>query len=600
VFDRLQIDTKPVIEYVFSQNTNQVSLTCTGGAMPYDLIIRNGKVIDGSGIPGFHGDVAISGGCIVEIGHVSGDARRVLDADGLVVSPGIIDNHTHYDAQVTWDPLCTFSCYHGATTVVIGNCSLALAPAHEEDREMLASVLSHVEAIPLEAIRAGVTWSWETIPQYLDALDRRLGINVASLIGHSAVRRYVMGEASQERHATDAEVAAMKAIVREGMDAGAVGVSFERNLRHFDWNGRLAPTNLASDAEIFAVAGVVDEVGRGVIQFGGDRKLSARVATSSRQPVFCGNITQQAVAPDRWREQLAEAENMMRQGYRAYQFVMPRPGDLRYTLKTAQHFDALPSWKSVMLLPLEKRKQAFRDPEVRARLHLEAVETPNNPSRAGDFTRRWDLQFVFRPALTKNQHLKGKSVAEVAREQGRDVLDAFLDLALEEDLETEFERREVNSDEAAMTALLTSPYTVIGQSDGGAHVVFRTDYSYSTYFLSHWVRERQIMSFEEAIRKLTFVPASLFGLFDRGLVRPGMVADLMVFDPETISPLEPGEARDLPGGATRRKQLAQGIEWTVVNGQVLLERGQHTGVYAGKVARNLSSAQAMAASRRTA
>src|SRR5262245_42743920 len=571
-----------------------------GVTMAYDLVIKNGNIIDGSGIPGFHGDVAISGGRIVEIGQVSGDARRVLDADGLVVSPGIIDNHTHYDAQVTWDPLCTFSCYHGATTVVIGNCSLALAPAHEEDREMLASVLSHVEAIPLDAIRAGVTWSWETIPQYLDALDRRLGINVAALIGHSAVRRYVMGEASQERHATDEEVAAMKAIVREGIEAGAVGVSFERNLRHFDWNGRLAPTNLATDAEIFAVAGVVDEVGRGVIQFGGDRKLGARVAKASRCPVFYGNITQQTVAPDRWREQLTQAENMMRQGHRAYQFVMPRPGDLRYTLKTAQHFDALPTWKSVMLLPLEKRKQAFWDPEVRARLHLEAVETPLDPTRAGDFTRRWDLQFVFRPALLKHQHLKGKSVAGIAREQGKDVLDVFLDLSLEEDLETEFERREVNSDEAAMTALLTSPYTVIGQSDGGAHVVFRTDYSYSTYLLSHWVRDRGIMSLEEAIRKLTFVPASLFGLFDRGLVRPGMAADLMVFDPETIGPLEPGEAQDLPGGATRRKQLAQGIEWTVVNGQVLLEKGEHAGVYPGKVARNLSRAQAMAASQSTA
>jgi N-acyl-D-aspartate/D-glutamate deacylase len=556
--------------------------------MPYDLIIRNGKIIDGSGMPGFHADVAVSGGRIVEIGQVSGDARRVLDADGLVVSPGIIDNHTHYDAQVTWDPLCTFSCYHGVTTVVMGNCSLALAPAHEEDREMLAGVLSHVEAIPLEAIRAGVKWSWETIPQYLDALDRRLGINVASLIGHSAVRRYVMGEASQERHATDAEVAAMKAIVREGIEAGAVGVSFERNLRHFDWNGRLAPTNVASDTEIFAVAGVVDEVGRGVIQFGGDRKLGAQVAKTSRCPVFYGNITHQAVAPNQWREQLTEAENMMRQGHRAYQFVMPRPGDLRYTLKTAQHFDAMPSWKPVMLLPLEKRKQAFRDPEVRARFHLEAVEMPNNPSHAGDFTRRWDLQFVFRPALPKNQHLKGKSVAEIAREQGKDVLDVFLDLALEEELETEFERREVNSDEAAMTALLTSPYTIIGQSDGGAHVVFRTDYSYSTYLLSHWVREKGIMSLEEAIRKLTFVPASLFGLFDRGLVRPGMAADLMVFDPASIAPLEPGEAHDLPGGAKRRKQLAQGIEWTVVNGQVLLEKGKHTGVYPGKVARNSS------------
>ncbi len=564
--------------------------------MSHDLIIKNGKIIDGSGIPGFHGDVAVSGGRIVEIGQVNADAHRVLNADGLVVAPGIIDNHTHYDAQVTWDPLCTYSCYHGVTSVVIGNCSLAMAPAHAEDREMLAGVLSHVEAIPLEAISAGVKWSWETIPQYLDALDQRLGLNVAALIGHSAVRRYVMSEASQERQATDDEVAAMKAIVREGIEAGAVGVSFERNLRHFDWNGRLAPTNLASDAEIFAVAGVVDEVGRGVIQFGGDRSLGAQVAKKSRRPVFYGNITQQAVAPDRWRKQLAEAESLMRQGHRAYQFVMPRPGDLRYTLKTAQHFDAMPTWKNVMLLPLDQRKEAFRDPVTRAKLHLEAVETPLDPNRAGDFTRRWDLQFVFRPALPKNQHLKDKSVAEIAREKNGDVLDVFLDLALEENLETEFERREVNSDQAAMTALLTSPYTVIGQSDGGAHVVFRTDYSYSTYLLSHWVREREIMSLEDAIRKLTFIPASLFGLFDRGLLRPGMAADLMVFDPATIGPLEPGVADDLPGGARRRKQLAQGIEWTVVNGQVLIEKGAHTGVYPGKVARgvgpNLASAAA--------
>ena len=558
--------------------------------MAYDLIIKNGKVIDGSGLPGFHGDVAVSGGRIVEIGKVSGEARQVLNADGLVVAPGIIDNHTHYDAQVTWDPLCTYSCYHGITTVVMGNCSLAMAPAHREDREMLAGVLSHVEAIPLEAIQAGVNWSWETIPEYLNALDRRLGINVASLIGHSAVRRYVMGEASQERHATDEEVTAMKAIVREGLAAGAVGISFERNLRHFDWNGRLAPTNLASEEEIFAVASVADEVGHGVIQFGGDRTISTKLAKASRRPVFYGNITQQAVAPDKWRKQLGEAESLMRQGHRAYQFVMPRPGDLRYTLKTAQHFDAMATWKNVMLLPHDLRTQAFRDPETRAKLHREAVETPMDTNRAGDFTRRWDLQFVFKPALAKNQHLTSKSVAEIAREQNKDVLDAFLDLALEENLETEFERREVNSDQAAMTALLTSPYTVIGQSDGGAHVVFRTDYSYSTYLLSHWVREKEIMSLEEAIRKLTFVPASLFGFSDRGLVRPGLAADLMIFDPATISPLEPGEAHDLPGGAKRRKQLAQGIEWTVVNGQVLMEHGNHTGAYPGKVARSGSAA----------
>ena len=563
--------------------------------MAYDLIIRGGKVIDGSGSAAFNADVAVQDGRIVEIGRPSGPAKRVLNADGLAVAPGIIDNHCHYDAQVIWDPLCTYSCYHGATTVVIGNCSLALAPAHEHDRDTLVQILSRVEAIPLEALQAGVVWSWETIPQYLDALDRRLGVNVAAFVGHSAVRRYVMGEASQDRHATEDEIAAMKTIIREGIEAGAIGVSFERNLRHFDQRGRLTPANVASDEELFELAGIVDELGRGTVQFGGDRKVGRRLAEAISRPVLYSTIGTQAIAPDRWRDQLAEAEALLRRGRKAYAFVMPRPGDLRYTLKTAQHFDAMPTWKSVMLLSIEERKRAFRDPVVRAKLHVEAVETPPDPNLAGDFTRRWDLQFVHKPALPGNQRFGGRSVAGIAQELNKDVLDAFLDLALGEDLETVFERREVNSDEAGMAALLTSPYTIIGQSDGGAHVVFRTDYSYSTYLLGHWIRQKRIMPLEEGIRKLTSEPAAIFGLEDRGLLQPGKAADIMVFDPETIGPREQEEAQDLPGGASRRKQLAQGIRWTVVNGEVLLDEGEHTGAWPGRVVRG-SPAGAVAAS----
>jgi len=554
--------------------------------MAYDLIIRGGRVIDGTGAAGFTADVAVQEGRIAEIGRVHGPAKRTLNADGLAVAPGIIDNHCHYDAQAIWDPLCTYSCYHGATTVIIGNCSLAIAPAHEYDRDTLLQILSRVEAIPLEALQAGVKWSWETIPEYLETLDRCLGVNIAAFVGHSAVRRYVMGDASQDRHATEEEIAAMKAIVREGIEAGAIGVSFERNLRHFDLHGRLTPTNVASDEELLEIAGIVDELGRGVVQFGGDRTVGRRLAEAINRPVLYGTIGTQAIAPDRWRDQLAEAEEMLRKGRKAYAFVMPRPGDLRYTLKTAQHFDAMPTWKSVMLLPLEERKQAFRDRGVRARLHLEAVETPPDPNLGGDFTRRWDLQFVHKPALPGHEALRGQNVAQIARDQGKDVLDTFLDLALAEDLETEFERREVNSDDAAMAALLTSPYTIIGQSDGGAHVVTRTDYSYSTYLLGHWVREKEIMPLEEGIRKLTSEPAAIFGIPDRGLLQPGKAADIMVFDPGTIGPREQTEADDLPSGARRRKQLAQGIRWTVVNGDVLLDGGQHTGALPGRVVRS--------------
>jgi len=553
--------------------------------MAYDLIIRGGKIVDGSGMPGFLGDIGVQDGRIVTIGKLSGGARRVLDADGLAVAPGVIDSHCHYDAQVTWDPLCTYSCYHGVTTVVNGNCSLGLAPARQGDREALASVLANVEAIPIEALAAGTAWSWETIPQYLDALDRRLGINVASLIGYSAVRRYVMGEAAHDREATEEEIAAMKAIVREGMQAGSLGISFERNPRHFDLQGKLSPCNLASDQELREIAGVLRELGTGIIQAGG-AGMGMMLAEASGRPVQSGGVGWLAIDPDGWKKRLARVEEVQRQGFRIYSSVNSVPQEDQFTLKTAQHFDMMPTWRSVMYLPMEERKRAFQDPATRAKLHFEAVETPPDPSRGGDFTRRWDLCSVDKPALAKNASLKGKSITQLAHEQGKDVLDAFLDLALEEDLETVFERRERNSDEAVMATLLTSPYLYHGGSDGGGHVVTHIGYQYPTYFLGHWVREKGIMSLEEGVRKLTSIPASIFGLHDRGLLQPGLVADLMVFDPETIGPLEAEYASDLPTGALRRKQLAQGIEWTVVNGEVLLERGSHTGACPGRVFRN--------------
>ena len=552
--------------------------------MSYDLIIRGGKIVDGSGAPAYHADLGISGGRVAAIGKISGPADRVIDADGLVVAPGVIDNHCHYDAQAVWDPLCTYSCFHGATTVVIGNCGLALAPAHDYDQDALASLLSRVEAIPLEALDAGLTWSWETIPQYLDALDKRLGVNVAPFMGHSAIRRYVMGEAAYEREADDDELHMMKDIVRSGMEAGALGISFERNMRHFDWQGRTAPSNLASDQERFELAEVLDDVGCGAIQIGGDSRLGIRLAQAGGRPVLYGGITQNAAAPNQWQEQMEEAEQLGRDGLRAFLLFNPQPTILHYTLKTAQHFDALPTWKTVMMLPLQERMQAFRDPQTRAKLHFEAVDTPYSGD-GGDFTRRWDLQFIFHPKLRKNDYLTGMSVEEAARVQGKDILDTFLDLALEEDLETVFERRERNGDPVAMTAMLNSPGLLLGQSDGGAHVVFRSDYSFPTYVLGHWVREKGVLSLEQAVRKLTFDSALVFGLNDRGLLRPGYAADIMVFDPDTVGPLEAEDAPDLPGGASRRKQLAAGMHSVIVNGQVLIDHGEHTGAYPGRVAR---------------
>ena len=555
--------------------------------MIYDLVIKNGRVIDGSGMPSYSGDVGVKDGRIVEVGRIEGEAKRTIDAGGHAIAPGFIDNHTHFDAQVIWDPLCTDSCFHGVTTVVFGNCSMSLAPAREgaEEQYILAQMLSRVEAIPIETLQAGVTWSWGTVGEYLDAMDRRLGVNVGYLIGHSAIRRYVMGDDSQEREeSTPEELEAMKEVVREGMRSGALGLSFTRNNGHFDLRGKLLPGSVASLDEVFALAGILKEFGAGVIQCGSaSAELSAELYQVSGRPVFHG-IAHTYADPEEWKRRLAKVEASVKSGNRAFPQLATRPTDQRFNLKQCQLFDQLPTWQRVLDGTHEEKLRDFRDPETRRQLHVEAVDTPMSPNDF--FNRRWDLLFVTKPALEKNADLKGKSIVEIAESQGVDILDAFLDLALEEDLETRFVSHVMGGDEEAMRVLLNSPYTVIGLSDSGAHVAYDPGYGASTYLLGHWVANKGVMSLEAAVRKLTFDQAALLGMYDRGLIRPGMAADLVVFDPDGIGLQEMEVVRDLPDGGPRLKQLATGIDCTVVNGEVLIEKGEHTGAYSGRVLRN--------------
>ena len=562
--------------------------------MDYDLLVRNGRVIDGSGLPSFQGDVGVKDGRIVEVGKLDAHAARTIDVGGRAVAPGFIDNHCHFDAQVVWDPLCTYSCYHGSTTVISGNCSLALAPVRPGDEEVLLGMLARVEAIPMEALQEGVAWSWETISGYLAALDRRLGVNVGSLIGHSAVRRYVMGEDSQERAPTGAELEEMKDIIREGMAAGALGLSFNRNPGHFDLRGKILPGALATNDELFSLAETMGEIGAGVLQSGASGPLElkeglcSKLSEISGRPVVYNQIRHRPDRPDHWKEHLSAVEESFKRGLRAYPFVNPSASSTRFTMKNSQTFDRLPSWAPIMTGSIEEKARAFGDSETRLRLRAEAVEGVGIPANA--IRRQMDLLSVAEPALERNAAFRGKSVAQMAQEQGKDILDAFLDLVLEEDFETVFESRAGGDDEEAVASLLQSPYTLPGLSDGGAHVAFTANYGYTTHMLGHWVRERAVLTLEEAVRKLSFVPASIFGLHDRGMVRPGLAADLVVFDPDTVAPEEPSEAADLPGGAVRLKQLARGIDYTVVNGQVLIDHGEHTGAYPGRVLRGSAAA----------
>lgn len=557
--------------------------------MVYDLLIKNGYIIDGSGMPAFHGDVAVAGGKIIELGRLSGSAKRVLDVDGLVVAPGFIDNHCHYDAQVTWDPLCTFSCNHGATTVIIGNCSLTLAPVKPHERERLAGMLSYVEAIPMEVLQAGVPWNWESFPDYMHAIGQKLGVNVGTLIGHSAVRLYAMGEECHQRPATEAELETMRRMVREALEAGALGLSITRNMNHYDIKGNRIPAACAPESELFALADVLREVGTGVIQSGGGTnpemkdRLMSRLSEACGRRVMYNTLSEQARSPGKWKDHLAVVEEAGQQGIRAVPLCSPSSIMQRFTMKNCQVFRGMPTWLPILQASDAEKLRIYGDPAMREKLRAE-VDAPLGPDST--FSKRWDLMWIEEPQLPKNQALRGKSIEAVAKAQGRHPLDTFLDLAVEEELNTVFILGEINTDTEAVGQILRSPYAVVGLSDGGAHVQFHSNVGNSTRLLGYWVREKGIMSLEQAVRRLTFDSATAFGIYDRGLLRPGMAADMVIFDADTVSPGAEDIVHDFPSNGWRIRELAEGIHCTIVNGKVLLEGGKHVGTYPGRVLRN--------------
>jgi N-acyl-D-aspartate/D-glutamate deacylase len=559
--------------------------------MAYDLLIKNGRIVDGSGMPWYRGDVGVKDGRIVEIGKLSGPARRTIDAAGRVVAPGFIDNHCHYDAQVTWDPLCTYSCDHGATSVIFGNCSLSLAPVKKGTEERLSEFLSYVEAIPMEVLKT-LEFTWESFPEYLDQMDHNLGVNVGNLIGHTAVRYYVMGDDCQKRTATDAEIAAMQGLVRDGMEAGALGLSVSRNQGHYDPQGVHIPALWADEREIFALGGVLGRMGTGVIQSGGGNGaemkdgLMSRLAEATGRTVVYNNLSQSMRRPDQWKKQMVQIDATTAKGIRAFPMCTPNRITDYFTLRNCQEFRGLPTWHPILLSTPEDMLRAYRDPAIRKKLHAEAVEFKVETPPPGICTTWWDFMVLQTAVLPKNKQYEGKTLGEIAKLQGKGVIDAFLDLAVEENLDSEWLHGEINVDDAAMAQILTYPNAIIGLSDGGAHVQFQSGFGFSTRLLAEWVREKKAMSLEQAVRRLTFDSASIFGLFDRGLLRPGMVADIVIFDPETVRPLPLEVVHDFPTGAKRIKEPAQGIHMTIVNGEVLLEDGRHTGALPGRVLRN--------------
>ncbi len=564
--------------------------------MEYDLLVRGGRVVDGSGLPSYLGDVGVRDGRIVAIGRLRGNAARTIDAAGLAVAPGFIDQHTHLDAQLLWDPYGTCEPQHGVTSVVMGNCGLTLAPVTDASREAMVKSFVRVEAMPRPALEQGIPWGWHTYGDYLDALQGRIGINVGGHVGHIAVRHYVMGEDAVERAATCDEVDRMRHLVRDAFMAGALGFSTNRNNRHMREDGKPVASRLATDDEYFAICDVAGELNAGILQVTqGNPQLRhipwvADLSRRTGRPVVWQSILHRWNAPDFWREQLDTLEPAFREGVRAYALTNTVPIVNRFNLKNAQVFDEFPYWKNLMFLPEAVRKQALADPETRAKMRAD-MAAPKSTA----FHRRWDLVQIIKLGRPDNQQYLGKSVAEMAAMRGQDALDALLDLSLEEDLEATFWSANNGGDPVAVGEILRSPYTLIGQSDAGAHVQFDAAFGYGTTLLGLWVRERGALTLEHAIHKLSFQQATVYGIAGRGLLRPGYAADLAIFDPATVAACEPEWAYDYPAGTRRLVQRSEGMHYTVVNGHVIYEDSRLSGDLPGQVLRGAAYRPAAAA-----
>lgn len=532
----------------------------------HDLLIRNATVYDGLGNAGRVADVAVTAGRIVALGRDPGSAREVIDADGLALMPGIVDTHTHYDAQITWDPMVSPSPALGVTTVVMGNCGFTIAPCRPDDRDLVMRNLTHVEGMSLEALRQGIRWDFQSFPEYLDMLERRgVGPNVACFVGHSSIRTYVLGADAPRRAANADEVARMRAIVVEAMRAGAVGFSTTTSGQHNGENGIPMPSRLADKAEMETLCGSLRDVGRGVLMI---TKASTtpvpwleELSALAGRPFIVAALLHSNMAPEATFEDLADIAAACRRGHRMYGAVACTPLVFEFTMHEPYVFEGLVSWQPALKAHGEQSRALYRDASFRASVKSELAQRGRRL-----FNGEWDKIFVRQAARAEHADMEGRPLSQLATERGVHAMDFLLDLALDEKLDTVFTATLLNSDEDAVGRMLCDENSMLSLSDAGAHLTFLCDAGFGLHYLGHWVRGRQLMPIAQAVRQMTSFPADAFGIRDRGRIVEGAWADLLLFDPATVGRGPARRVYDLPAGASRLHTPSIGVHGVWVNG----------------------------------
>ncbi|MBT5038508.1 MAG: amidohydrolase family protein [Rhodospirillaceae bacterium] len=545
----------------------------------YDLVIKGAQVADGLGNPLKTADVGVEGGRIAEVGRIDAAAKQSIDADGLVLAPGIVDVHTHYDAQLTWDSDATPSPALGVTTVVVGNCGFSIAPCPPECRDLIARNLAEVEGMSLTALRSGTNWEFESFDEYLGLL-RQKGVtpNVAAFIGHSAVRTMVMGEEASERAANDDEVAAMRDLVVGGMDAGAIGFSTSTSINHHGDGGVPMPSRLAEESELRSLVSVLGEKGRGVFQLTVGPSMTSEVmesiAADNGCPVFQTAALHNAAYPERANKMVSDSAAAQTRGNGLWAQVSCQSLSMDFALTAAFPLQSLDSWRPLIDADNESFERQIRDAEFRKRFRHDL----DAPQKGKLFYGDWSKVEVAMTARAENRELEGMSIDKLAERQGKDPIDAFFDLSAEEGLGTVYTAGLMNSDEDEVEKLMRQPGSLISLSDGGAHLRYLCDAGYGLHLLGHWVRERGSFDLPDAIRRLTSLPADLYKIADRGRIAPGAHADLLLFDAATVARGPLRRAFDLPGGESRLMRDPVGVHGVWVNGEHVFDGADYVAV----------------------